>query len=38
MRLDSFAILYLDDTANSLFGAALMLSRGSLVSIKRSAK
>jgi len=25
MRLDNFAILYLDDTANLLFGAALML-------------
>jgi hypothetical protein len=38
MRLDNFAILYLDDTANSLFGAALMLSRGSRIAIKRSAK
>jgi hypothetical protein len=38
MRLDNLAILHLDDTANLLFGAALMLSRGSRVAIKRSAK
>jgi hypothetical protein len=38
MRLDNFAIPYLDDTANPLFGAALMLSRGSRIAIKRSTK